>query len=158
MNVSPKTLKFLALVTWITGGVVLFLKGHALFAEAAGLRPGAELNSLPFLIAVPVGGLKARYLFLPACLKNLARIDALSDPKLWQFFRVSFFVFLFSMIILGAWLSRWASGSYGSLLTVSSVDLTLAVALLGSLGGFKQEPGAGSQEPDARKPSDTGTR
>ena len=137
MTVSHKTLKLLAMLTWITGGLVLSLKGYALFAEASGLRPGAELNSLPFIIAIPVGGLKARYLFLRACLKNLARIDTLPDPKPWQFFRVGFFLFLFSMIILGAWLSRWASGSYGSLLAVSSMDLTLAVALLGSLRGYK---------------------
>ena len=150
MNVSPKILKFMALVTWITGGVILFLKGHALFAEAAGLRPGAELNSLPFLIAVPVGGLKARYLFLPACRKNLDRIDALSDPRPWQFFRMGFFVFLFSMILLGGWLSQWASGNYAALLTVSSVDLTLSVALLGSLGGFKQYPGPSTQEPGGK--------
>jgi len=137
MSISPRTLKFLALLTWLTGGVVLFLKGYALFSEAAGLRPGAELNSLPFIIALLAGGFKARYLFLPACRKNLARINSISDPKPWQFFRIGFFIFLFTMIMLGAWLSRWASGQYGMLLVVSSVDLTLAVALLGSLRGFK---------------------
>jgi len=147
MIVSPKTLKLLAFITWITGGVVLFVKGYALFAEAAGLRPGAELNSLPFLIAVPVGGLKARYLFLLACRKNLDRIDALSDPRPWQFFRPGFLIFLLTMITLGAWLSRWASGNYAALLTVSSVDLTLSVALLGSLGGFKQNPEFRIQNP-----------
>ncbi len=150
MVVSSRTLKLLALLTWIIGGLILFLKGHALFAEAAGLRPGAELNSLPFLIAVPVGGLKARYLFLPACRKNLDRIYALIDPRPFQFFRMGFFVFLFSMILLGGWLSRWASGNYAALLTVSSVDLTLSVALLGSLAGFKQYPGASTQEPGGK--------
>jgi hypothetical protein len=143
MTTSHNTLKLLALLTWIIGGLILLLKGYALFAEAAGLRPGAELNSLPFLIAVPVGGLKARYLFLHACRKNLARIDALSDPRPWQFFRVGFFIFLFSMILLGGWLSRWASGNYAALLTVASVDLTLSVGLLGSLGGFRAQ-GAGN--------------
>jgi hypothetical protein len=136
MTTSPKILKLLALLTWITGGVVLFLKGYALFVEAAGLRPGAELNSLPFLIAVPVGGLKARYLFLHACRKNLDRIYTLSDPRPWQFFRPGFFIFLITMICLGAWLSRWSAGNYGALLTVASVDLTLSVGLLGSLGGL----------------------
>jgi hypothetical protein len=151
MTTSPKILKLLALLTWITGGVVLFLKGYALFAEAESLRPGVALNFLPFIIAFTSGGLKARYLFLPACQKNLSRIDALNDPKPWQFFRAGFFVFMFTMITLGAMLSRWATGNYSALLTVSSVDLTLSVALLGSLGGFKQEPGA-------RKPLDAGTR
>ena len=136
---------------WITGGAVLFFKGYSLFAEAAGLRPDSELKSLPFFIALPVGGLKARYLFLHACLKNLARIDALKDPRPWQFFRVGFFIFLLTMITLGVWLSRWAAGNYSALIIVSSLDLTLSVALLGSLGGFRQEPGA-------RKPSDAETR
>ena len=139
MIVSPKTLKLLAFITWITGGVVLFFKGYSLFAEAAGLRPGAEVNSLPFFIALPVGGLKARYLFLHACLKNLARIDALENPRLWQFFRVGFFIFLFSMVTLGAWLSGWAAGNYGKLIVVASMDLTLSVALMGSLGGFREK-------------------
>ncbi len=137
MTVSPKTLKFLALFTWLTGGVVLLLKGYALFAEANGLRPGAALNFLPFPIAAVVGGLKARYLFVPSCRRNLTRIDSLPDPNWWQFFRLGFFIFLLSMILLGVWLSGRASGDYNMLLAVSSLDLTLSVALLGSLYGFK---------------------
>jgi hypothetical protein len=138
MATSRRPLKLFALLTWITGSVILLLKGYDLFREAMTLRPGAALNFLPFGVAVIVGGLKIRYLFVPACRKNLARIDALSDPKLWQFFRVGFFIFLFSMILLGAWLSRAASGNYGFLLAVSSLDLTLSVGLGGSLGGFRR--------------------
>ena len=138
MSTSHRSLKTLALVTWLVGAVVLLVKGYDLFREAVTLRPGVFLNYLPFGVAVIVGGLKARYLFLPACRKNLARIDFLSDPKPWQFFRVGFFVFLFSMVALGAWMSRAAAGNYGFLLVVSSLDLTLAVALMGSLGGFRR--------------------
>ena len=141
MTTSHNTLKLFALLTWIIGGLILLLKGYVLFAEAAGLRPGAELNSLPFLIAIPVGGLKARYLFLHACRKNLDRIDALCNPRPWQFFRMGFFIFLLTMISLGAWLSGRAEGNYGMLITVSSIDLTLSVALLGSLGGFRAQGG-----------------
>ena len=137
MTASSTALKSLALLTWITGGVILFLKGYTLFAEAEDLRPGAALNLLPFPIAVIVGGLKARYLFVPNCRKNLARIDALRDPKPWQFFRIGFFFFLLSMIWLGFWLSGQAAGEYGMLLAISSMDLTLSVALLGSLYCFK---------------------
>ena len=63
-------------------------------------------------------------------------------------FSIGFFIFLFSMILLGAWLSRWAAGNYGMLLAVASVDLTLSVALLGSMGGFRVqgEPGNGETE------------
>jgi len=136
MSVSHSVLRLLALFTWITGGVVLFLKGFALFTEADGLLPGAVLNYLPFAVAVVVGGLKARWLFLPSCRKNLTRISSLANPKLWQFFRPGFFIFLLCMVLLGVWLSGWASGSYLKLLAVASVDLTLSVALLGSLVGF----------------------
>ncbi len=139
MSTSRKTLKLFAFLTWITGSVILFLKGYDLFREEAALRPGAVLNYLPFAVAAVVGSLKARYLFVPACRKNLARIDSLSDPKLWQFFRAGFFVFLFSMILLGAWLSRAAADNYGFLLAVSSLDLTLAVGLGGSLYGFSEK-------------------
>ena len=137
MLVSSRILKLLALLTWITGGVVLFLKGYSLFAQAQDLKPGSALNFLPFPIAVVAGGFKARYLFVPSCRRNLVRIDSLHDPKLWQFFRMGFFIFLFTMISLGAWLSGRAEGNYGMLLAVSSVDLTLSVALLGSVYGFK---------------------
>jgi len=137
MTVSSTALKSLALLTWITGGVILSLKGYALFAEAEDLRPGAALNLLPFPIAVVAGGLKARFLFVPNCRRNLARIDALRDPKPWQFFRIRFFIFLLSMIWLGYWLSGRAAGEYGMLLAVSSLDLALSVALLGSLYCYK---------------------
>ena len=137
MAASPRTLKLLALLTWIIGGVVLFLKGYALITEADGLRPGQAMNFLPVFIAAAVGSLKARHLFLPSCRRNLVRIESLTEPKLWQFFRPTFFVFLLCMILLGAWMSRQASGNYGVLLAVSSVDLTLSVALLGSLVGFR---------------------
>ncbi len=137
MIVSHRVLNLLALFTWTTGGVVLLLKGYALFAEADSLRPDSALHYLPFPVAIVVGGLKARYLFLPSCRRNLSRIDSLSEPGPWQFFRPWFFIFLLSMILLGVWLSGWASGNYGKLLAVSSMDLTLSVALLGSLVGFK---------------------
>jgi len=128
----------MALFTWLTGGVVLFLKGYSLFAEAVALRPGTALNYLPFFVAVVAGGLKARYLFLPSCRKNLARIESLAEPKPWQFFRAGFFIFLLCMVLLGMWLSRQALGNYAMLLVVSTVDLTLSVALLGSLVGFSR--------------------
>ena len=138
MTSSHRALKLLALSTWIIGGVVLFLKGYALFAEARELRPEAALTYLPFPLAGLAGSLKARYLFLPSCRNNLARIDSLPEPRIWHFFRAGFFIFLFSMILLGAWLSRMASGKYGMLLTVASVDLTISVGLVGSIKGFKE--------------------
>ena len=147
MAVSRTTLKLLAMLTWITGGAVLFFKGYALVSEALAMKPGAPLSYLPFPIAAALGSIKARYLFLSSCRKNLARIDALVDPKAWQFFRPVFFFFLLTMISLGMYLSRWAAGNYSALITVASIDLALSVALFGSLGGFKQYPVSSTQYP-----------
>ena len=96
----------------LVNGLILLAKGYALFREAAALRPGAPLNYLPFAVGIVVGSLKVRYVFVPACQKNLARIDALAAPKLWQFFRPGFFLGLALMITLGATLSRAAQGNY----------------------------------------------
>ena len=110
-----------------------------------GVRQG--LHHFGQRLAVPAGALKIRYIFLPACRNNLTRIEALAEPKVWQFFRPGFFLFLVTMISLGASMSRWAEGNYGAMIAVASIDLALTVALVGSLRGFKQESGARSQEP-----------
>lgn len=145
MAATHGALKFLALITWLTGGLVLFFKGYSLWAEADGLRPGAALNYIPFPAAAVAGVLKVKYLFLPSCRRNLLRIESLPDPRPWQFFRPGFFLFLFSMILLGALMSRHAAGHYTALLVVSTIDLTLSVGLLGSLKGFKTTEGRRSK-------------
>ncbi|MCP4642001.1 MAG: hypothetical protein GY851_16280 [bacterium] len=130
--VSLRTLNILAAVVWYIGGVVLLTKAGSLLLEARALQPdGAGLWIAPALGLV-AGALKARFLFSKACVKNLARIASLENPKLWQFYRPGFFLFLAAMIILGATLSRLAHGNYGFLLGVGALDLSLSVALLGS--------------------------
>ena len=73
-----------------------------------------------------------RFIFSKSCRKNLDRIAALEQPKVWQFFRPGFFLALAVMIAAGASLSRLAQGSYPFLIAVATLDLALAVALLGS--------------------------
>ena len=90
-------------------------------------------------VALLAGGLKARFLFSRNCEKNLARIAALEQPMVWQFFRPGFFVFLAAMILVGATLSRLAHGRYAMLIGVAALDLALAVALLGSSYVFWRE-------------------
>ncbi|MGD2077655.1 MAG: hypothetical protein PVH18_04705, partial [Chloroflexota bacterium] len=53
-------------------------------------------------------------------------------PQLWQFFRPRFFLMLAIMILAGATMSRLAAGHYPSLIGVATLDLSLAIALLGS--------------------------
>jgi len=137
MRVSSLTLKNLAALTWISGAMVLLLKGAALVIEARELRPGSLLNHVPLLVGPAIGLLKARFLFSKSCRKNLARIDTLPDPKLWQFFRPGFFLSLISMVLLGVCLSRLAHGLYGMLIGVSALDISISVALLGSFHTFR---------------------
>jgi hypothetical protein len=75
---------------------------------------------------------KARYLFSKSCRKNLARIDELQHPRIWQFFRPRFRIFLVLMILAGATLSRMAHDNYPFLIGVAVLDFSIGIALLGS--------------------------
>jgi hypothetical protein len=130
--VSRRTLYILAAIVWHIGGVVLLIKAASLLAKADSLRPEQNWQWIFVVFGLLLGLLKARYLFSKFCRKNLARIDALEQPRLWQFFRPRFFLMLSVMILAGATLSRLAAGHYRSLLGVATLDLSLAIALLGS--------------------------
>jgi len=132
MIVSRRTLYILAAFVWHVGGIVLLLKGASLIMEANALRPEQNWPVLFVFVGLLFGLLKARYLFSKSCRKNLARIDALEQPYLWQFFRPGFFLALALMILAGATMSRLAAGHYRSLIGVGALDLSLAIALLGS--------------------------
>jgi len=130
-----KTLKTLALLVWYIGFIALSLKSYKLFNEAYTLN-----HNLTYLITFLILGfllslLKTKYIFTHSCQKNLQRIEGLENPKIWQFYRVGFFIFLVGVISLGAFLSRMASGDYYFLLSVGMVDMALALALFFS--GFE---------------------
>ena len=130
--VSTRTLNILAALTWYIGGVVLMLKGGSLLAEAEALGPQQVWPWLAIVAGLFLGALQARFLFIRNCQKNLDRIAALSQPRIWQFFRIGFFVALVVMIATGAALSRLAHGNYAFLIGVAILDLSLATGLLGS--------------------------
>lgn len=132
VNVSARTLNILAAAVWIIGGFVLLRKGGSLLIEAEALRPDQVWPWLAAIAALLLGGLKGRSLFSKSCRRNLDRIAALERPKIWQFFRPGFFLALAVMIATGTTLSRLAHGNYPFLLAVGTLDLSLAVALLGS--------------------------
>lgn len=136
---------FAAAVIWYGGGLALGLKGTSLVGDALAIRPGTLAAAVTVATGLAVGSLKARYLFLPACRRNLRRIAALARPRLWQCYRPQFFVFLALMIALGGTLSRVAQGTYGLLLGVAVLDFSLATALLAG--------GMGFWRPDARSTS-----
>ena len=142
---SVRSVKILAALVWCVGGAVLLWKGSSLLAEADGLNPGFIWPWAAGAIGLTLGGVKARYLFSKACRKNLRRIDALERPRLWQCFRPGFFLFLAAMIAVGATLSYLAHGSYGFLIAVAILDLSIGTALLGSSFVFWQKKACGKR-------------
>ena len=136
---SYRTLKILAVLLWLIGGAMLIRKASGLFIEAYALEPTSLWVWFAFAFGVTLGGIKAKYLFNKACKKNLIRIDLLEKPKLWQFYRPGFFLFLALMIGLGTRLSNLAHNNYPFLLSVAVLDTSLATALLASSIVFWQE-------------------
>jgi hypothetical protein len=130
--VTAKHLKFLAALLWYSGGVVLALKGHSLLMEADALNPDNQWFWLAILIGILAGSLKVIFIFRNVCRKNLLRIYSLSQPKIWQFYRPGFFVFLACMIVLGSMLSHAAHNNFTYLICMAILDFSLAVALIGS--------------------------
>ena len=132
MTVSARTLNILAALIWYAGGIVLLLKGGSLLIEAEALEPGRIWPWLAAILALFLGGWKARFIFGKSIKRNLARIAALDRSKIWQFFSLGFLLALAAMIFAGASLSRLAHGNYPLLIAVAVLDLAIAVALLGS--------------------------
>jgi len=132
LSVSKRTLIILAAITWYVGGLVLLLKGGSLLLEAAPLRPGNPWPLIAVFAGLCAGGVKAWLLFRKVCAKNLARIASLGHPRVWEFFRLRFYFFLFLMILAGSLLSRSAHGNFPFLIGVAILDLSIGTALLAS--------------------------
>jgi len=128
--VSRRTLRLLAALTWYIGSFALLSKGRSLLCEAFVLRPEVKWALYAAFLGVFIGGIKAIYLFNKSCRNNLERIDKLSDPYVWEFFRPRFFIFLTIMVATGATLSRLAHGNYSWLIGVGIIDLSVGMALL----------------------------
>lgn len=135
-KVSSALLKGTAAVVWLIGGGILSAKGSGLLLEAADLHPGFVWSWIGFPAGVVLGVLKGKFLFVPSCRKNLARIDRLDSPRIWQFFSPKFFFALLLMIATGASLSRIAHGRYLMLILVGILDLSIASALLISFPAY----------------------
>jgi len=129
-NTTHQTLKILAALTWYSGVVVLTIKSMTLFISAYTILPEVLRLSMLIIIGIVIGLIKANYLFNKLCFKNLQRIASLQNPKIWQFYRGRFFIFLASMILLGNYLSKIVDGSYLFMATVAVIELSIATALL----------------------------
>ncbi len=136
---SRRLLRLLASLVWYSGAIVLSFKSSRLLIEAHNISPDLLWIWLAVLGGFMIGAIKARYLFKRLCIKNLKRIDALKNPRLWQFYRTGFFFFLLAMIILGSFISQLAHGNYPMLITMATIEVSLATALLGSSSCFWKE-------------------
>lgn len=139
LSASYRVLCILAALVWCIGGIVLLIKGCSQLLAAELLQPDRHWPWTAAVAALLIGLIKAKFLFTRSCRKNLARIAALDQPKIWQFYRPVFFLFLLLMILSGAALSTIAQGNYPFLLGVAGLDLTIAIALLGSSYVFWKE-------------------
>jgi len=140
LNTSAHTLKILAALVWYTGVAVLLIKSSGLFLQAHQSGAGSLGVGLSLLAGLGLGLVKAKYLFVGVCRKNLARIQALNTPMLWQFYRGRFFFFLACMIFLGIFLARTAQGNYWLIIPLAVLELSIAVALLVSSRCFWKRP------------------
>jgi hypothetical protein len=131
----------LAAFVWYVGGVVLLVKGSSLLAEAYSLKPEQYWPWLAVAAGPVIGSIKGKFIFRKSCLKNLARINSLNQPKIWQFFKPWFFVVLAIMISFGATMARMAhtQHNYYFLIGVAIVDIDIGFALLWSSYIFWKE-------------------
>ncbi len=132
LKTSARTLNIFAAIVWYSGAVALIVKGFSLVMEAGFINPGGVGWRLTALLGLVLGGLKAAYLFNKACKRNLDRIAALTEPKVWNFYRLWFILLLVLLIYSGALLSHAAEGNYPFLLFMALLDISIGVALLGS--------------------------
>ena len=138
MKVSKLTLIVIAVFVWLAGGVALLFKGGALVKGAYLIDAESVWTYASPVIGIVAGVLKGIFLFGKSCKKNIKRIRALDNPRVWQCFRPGMLIFLALIIPTGAWMSRASAGSYTLLCLVGALDLSISFALLTSTIVFFQ--------------------
>ncbi len=132
MKVSQRTLIIIAAIIWYGGGISLLFKGGALIKNSCAIDAQAIWTYIAPLLGIIIGLLKGKFLFSKSCEKNIKRIKALTDPRIWQCFRPGMLIFLAIIIPTGAWMSRAAAANFTFLCLVGALDLSIACALLSS--------------------------
>ena len=140
LSISHRYLKLLAAAVWISGGFVLTVKSIGFFLSTHRLQPDLLAIGLAAAIGLAIGIAKVIYIFRHSCRRNLQRIEGLTNPQIWQVFRPGFLVFMALMIVLGSLLSNYAVGKYGWSILMAVIDMSLAIALLGSSHVFWRRP------------------
>ena len=110
----------------------MLFKGGALIKNVHAINAQSIWTYLSPILGIMIGLLKGRFLFSKSCEKNIKRIKALTDPRIWQCFRPGMLICLGIIIPTGAWMSRAAAGNLTFLCLVGTLDLSIACALLSS--------------------------
>jgi uncharacterized membrane protein len=129
LECSQQHLKWLAALAWYSGSVALVAKGSQLLVEAAMLQPAGNWHWISLAAGILIGLIKARFIFIKSCRRNLDRIARIDQPRAWQFFRPQFMGFLALMIIAGGLMSHNAHGHYWALNIVVVIDYSVGMAL-----------------------------
>lgn len=129
LRTTTITLKIAAAVIWYIGAAVLLIKSGALFLQlhTKGLHP--FINLVLIGTGLIIGWIKEKFLFSKACKQNLNRIDNLIAPRIWQFYRIRFFFFLFLMILFGAYAAKVAQTNTSILMALAVLETTVGTAL-----------------------------
>ena len=130
MVVSRRTVMVTAAFVWYGGGIALFFKSGALVKQAYLLDSSSPWVVIVVVLGLIIGLIKTKFIFNHACKKNIVRIQSLETPRIWQCFRPGMLIFLAIIIPTGAMMSKMASGKFGWLCAVATIDLSIGTALL----------------------------
>lgn len=132
----------LAGLVWFVGVIVLLFKSSGIFIETVNIGAPFALTVTAVMSGLAIGAIKAKYLFIRLCRQNIKRIYALNSPKIWQFYRPRFFIFLFLMIAFGKYAYHISDTNCYLLLLLATLELSISTALLISIKCFwnKSDP------------------
>lgn len=143
-STTKNTLIRLAALVWFTGVLVLLFKSMTILFETVRNGTPALVAVLAMTSGLLIGVIKAKYLFIHFCTQNIKRILALEFPRIWQFYRIRFFFFLFFMILASKYAYSLSNGSAAILVPLSVLELSVSTALLLSgkcfKGNFSRHP------------------
>lgn len=133
-------LRVLAALIWYGSGALLLTAGALLLAAAAARRADLGPLLLSFCGAGLLGVGLARCVLYPVCTSNLARIDQLDAPGVWQALSPRTCGTFGAVILIGIGIPFIAEFDYAMLLAFGALDFGLATALFGSGIAFWDAP------------------
>lgn len=139
MRTSATTLKKIAGVVWLGVGVMLAVRGLGMvFVKADASAAGAATS---LVLGVLLGSAKGKFALGQAARRNIKRIDALADPRIWHVFAPMFAVLIALMIGVGAALRAAAArGWLGGWIVVGGIYVGIGAALVVSSAAYLLEP------------------